>query len=115
MKRLVIINLILILILYIIPQSKVIEEKVISKEIKDHIQISNRGLEEKRSTKNLNIDVNSDLRILSNLTPDEYNKMLSNTELKGLGNALEKAEKEYGVNGLYLMGLACLESGYRNI
>ena len=115
MKRLVIINLILILILYIIPQGNIIKEKTVSKEIIDHIQITNRGLEEKRSTKNLNIDVNSDLRTPSNLTASDYNKMLSNTALNGLGNALERAEKEHGVNGLYLMGLACLESGYRNI
>jgi beta-N-acetylglucosaminidase len=38
--------------------------------------------------------------------------MLSNTALNGLGNALVQAEKESGVNGLYLLGLACLESGY---
>lgn len=114
MKRLVIINIILILLLYLIPQET---KKDIAEVIKidEQIKISCRGLEEKRSIKNLNINVNTDLRILSNLTPDEYNKMLSNTALNGLGNALERAEKEHGVNGLYLMGLACLESGYRNI
>jgi beta-N-acetylglucosaminidase len=58
------------------------------------------------------LTVTSDLRILSNLTADDYNKMLSGTALKGLGGALAQAEKESGVNGLYLMGLACLESGY---
>lgn len=62
--------------------------------------------------KNLNLAVNSDLRVISNLTADEFNKMLSNTALNGLGAALEKAEKEHGVNGMYLMGLACLESAY---
>lgn len=112
MKRLLIINIILILLIYIIPSKNIdiIKEEII--QITETIKITNRGMEQKRNIKNLNIDVNSDLRILSNLTADEYNKMLENTELNNLGNALEKAEKEYGINGLYLMGLACLESGY---
>jgi beta-N-acetylglucosaminidase len=112
MKRLLIINIILILLIYIIPSKniEITKEEII--QITETIKITNRGMEQKRNIKNLNIDVNSDLRILSNLTADEYNKMLENTELNGLGNALEKAEKEYEVNGLYLMGLACLESGY---
>ena len=112
MKRLLIINIILILLIYIIPSknTEITKEEII--QITETIKITNRGMEQKRNIKNLNIDVNSDLRILSNLTVDEYNKMLENTELNNLGNALEKAEKEYGINGLYLMGLACLESGY---
>lgn len=112
MKRLLIINIILILLIYIIPSknTEITKEEII--QITETIKITNRGMEQKRNIKNLNIDVNSDLRILSNLTAEEYNKMLENTELNNLGNALEKAEKEYEINGLYLMGLACLESGY---
>ena len=112
MKRLLIINIILILLIYIIPSKNIdiAKEEII--QITETIKITNRAMEQKRNIKNLNIDVNSDLRILSNLTAEEYNKMLENTELNNLGNALEKAEKEYEINGLYLMGLACLESGY---
>ena len=112
MKRLLIINIILILLIYIIPSKniEITKEEII--QITETIKITNRGMEQKRNIKNLNIDVNSDLRILSNLTAEEYNKILENTELNNLGNALEKAEKEYEINGLYLMGLACLESGY---
>ena len=62
--------------------------------------------------KNLYIDINTDLRIPSNLNAIEYDTMLQGTNLYGLGKALEQAEKNYNVNGLYLMGLACLESGY---
>lgn len=62
--------------------------------------------------KNYNLTIESDLRNISNLNANEFNKMLSNTKLNGLGKSLEKAEKEYNINGLYLMGLACLESGY---
>ena len=64
---------------------------------------------------NLELTVDSDLRVISNLNAEEFNKMLEGTNLNGLGGALEQAEKEHGINGLYLMGLACLESGYRNI
>lgn len=62
--------------------------------------------------KNLYIDINTDLRMPSNLNAIEYDTMLQGTNLYGLGEALEQAEKNYNVNGLYLMGLACLESGY---
>ena len=62
--------------------------------------------------KNLYIDINTDLRMPSNLNAIEYDTMLQGTNLYGLGQALEQAEKNYNVNGLYLMGLACLESGY---
>lgn len=62
--------------------------------------------------KNYNLTVNSDLRIPSNVTAEEIDKMLSGTKLHGLGSAFVEAEQKYGVNALYMMGLACLESGY---
>lgn len=62
--------------------------------------------------KNLHLDVNTDLRTPSNVTADDINKMLEGTALHGLGEAFVKAEKQYGVNALYMMGLACLESGW---
>lgn len=61
---------------------------------------------------NTNLTIDTDVRIPSNLTKEQYNIMLEGTNLYGLGNALVKAEKEYQVNGLYLLGLACLESAY---
>jgi beta-N-acetylglucosaminidase len=79
--------------------------------VQEEIQVPSIGSNE--IIKNYELNVDSDLRNISNLTADEFNKMLSNTNLNGLGYALERAEKEYSVNGLYLMGLACLESAYR--
>lgn len=85
------------------------------------VEVTNRSSEEHRTvetveieerTINLELTVDSDLRVISNLSADEFNKMLSNTALNGLGNTLEQAEKEHSVNGLYLMGLACIESAY---
>lgn len=74
--------------------------------------ITSRGGYTHEIVKNYDLTVNSDLRNISNLSADEFNKMLSNTALNGLGEALEQAEREYKINGLYLMGLACLESAY---
>lgn len=86
-------------------------------------QIISRSLEEPRTAEsiaevstqpviNLELTVDSDLTIVSNCTAEQFNKMLANTKLAGLGEALERAEKEHKINGLYLMGLACLESNY---
>lgn len=67
---------------------------------------------EEKIVKNYSISTESDLRTLSNLSEEDYEKMLEDTALAGIGDALVKAEEKYGVNGLYLLGLACLESGY---
>lgn len=67
---------------------------------------------ESTSAKNLYLDVDMDLRTPSNVTAEEINKMLEGTALYGLGEAFVKAEKEYNVNALYMMGLACVESAW---
>lgn len=69
---------------------------------------------ENKTTKNLTLSVNSDLRVASNVTPEEIDLMLEGTKLHGLGSAFVEAEQKYGVNALYMMGLACLESAYGN-
>lgn len=69
---------------------------------------------ENKTTKNLTLSVNSDLRVASNVTPEEIDLMLEGTKLNGLGSAFVEAEQKYGVNALYMMGLACLESGFGN-
>lgn len=123
MKKLIIINLILVLLIYVIPTKKenvIIQEEQVSKQASKQVsdQVTSRSEEYRVAeiqTVNLRLTVDSDLRMVSNVTSDDYNKMLEGTNLSGLGASLEQAEKEYGVNGLYIMGLACLESGYRNI
>lgn len=61
--------------------------------------------------KNLSLTTESDLRVLSNLNAEDYELLLAGTELAGIGEALVTAEVAYGVNGLYMLGLACEESG----
>ena len=123
MKKIIIINMILLLVIYILPTKEkfietinTIENTIIQVEQKE---ITCRSSEKPRietvESINLKLTVDSDLRVISNLKANDFNKMLEGTNLHGLGAALEQAEKEHNINGLYLMGLACLESGYRNI
>lgn len=110
MKRLVIINLILLFLIYNIPTK---EEPIIKKEeiIENTIYLIEEQIPVEKNI-NLELTIDSDLRKLSNLSAEEYDEMLEGTNLYSLGSALEQAEKTYNINGLYLLGLACLESGY---
>ena len=121
MKRLVIINLILIIIIYLIPLKEKDVENIIKEEIEEpppavalEVEVTSRHNTPRPEPiqKITTLAVDSDLRQISNLTGDEFNKMLEGTALYGIGNALAEAEIKHNINGLYLMGLACLESGY---
>ena len=129
MKKLIVIDTILLLTLSIMPINKNISTVTApTKEMKnistvtqvEAAEITSRSLEVKREEievieeieENLELTINSDLRNISNLKAEEFDKMLENTELEGLGKALEQVEKEFKINGLYLLGLACLESSY---
>lgn len=65
-----------------------------------------------KSDKRLYLNKELDLRTPSNVTLEEMEKMLEGTGLAGLGKAFIEAEQKYGVNAIYLMGLAAEESGY---
>jgi beta-N-acetylglucosaminidase len=115
MKKLIIINIILLLFVYILPTK---ENKVVNNIKNVIIQNTVEVIPEEVKIEpiiNLDLTTTSDLRTPSNLKAEDYNKMLEGTNLYGIGAALEQAEREHNINGLYLMGLACLESGYRNI
>lgn len=47
---------------------------------------------------------------LSNLTAEDYDKMLVGTPLEGLGEAFYQLEYSYGINGLFAIGVCNLES-----
>lgn len=114
MKKIIIINLILLLLIFIGPKQE--------QNIKTVNDIKNVIIENTveiipeeviiEPIINLDLTTTSDLRTPSNLKAEDYDKMLEETNLYGIGTALEQSEKEHNVNGLYLMGLACLESGY---
>lgn len=94
-----------------IDGSKVIEVKE-KQEIKpqqtEHVNYSRGGEEQKQ---NRRVIYNSnDVSILSNATADQLNELLKDKGLKGLGNTYIQAEKTYGVNALFLIGITALES-----
>ena len=118
--RLLIINIILALLLPLIPQGKIELTYTINNEIKK-VTLVNITTEEtqeeineivEKLEKNYNLSLATDLRTKSNLNAIDYDTMLDGTNLYGIGKALEQAEKKYSVNGLYLMGLCILESGW---
>ena len=50
--------------------------------------------------------------IMSNLSVEQYNKILEGTGLEGLGESYYEMELKHEVNGLFALSVACLESGY---
>lgn len=48
----------------------------------------------------------------TNLSAEQFNKILLGTGLEGQGEAYFKVEREYGVNGMFAIGVAFLESGF---
>ena len=118
--RLLIINIILALLLPLIPKGKIELTYTVNNEIKK-VTLVNITTEETQEEineiveeleKNYSLSLATDLRTKSNLNAIDYDTMLDGTNLYGIGKALEQAEKKYSVNGLYLMGLCILESGW---
>ena len=54
----------------------------------------------------------SNIKVASNITTKELDTALEGTGLEGLGYAYRQAEKEYGINALFLVGLTSHESGW---
>ena len=118
--KLVVINLVLAMILSVIPEGKIELSYTINNEVKTITLASltkGETIEEVEEViveieKNYNLTLTTDLRTKSNLHAIDYDTMLKGTNLEGIGQAIEKAEKDYSVNGLYLMGLCIVESGW---
>lgn len=54
----------------------------------------------------------NDLRVLSNLTPEQLDTMLEGSYLKKLSPHILEYEKEYNVNALFVLSLVTEESGH---
>lgn len=48
----------------------------------------------------------------TNLTSSDLTKITKNTKLHGIEDAVVKAEEEYGVNSIFILAVAALESGW---
>ena len=57
-------------------------------------------------------NVTMDLTTPTNLTSDEIESLLAGTALAGIGDAVVEVEERYGINALFTISLAMLESGH---
>lgn len=120
-KKVIITNIALLTFCYIIPKPQINLQISQQNEIKEVqvmtevAEVTNRSKVDRQQTiKNYIVNNETDLRTKSNVSIEEYQKMLENTALYEIAESLYNAEQKFGVNGLYLMGLACLESSYGN-
>lgn len=122
-KNMIIINATLLVLCCVIPKPQIdiqlaeTETEIKNQEIitVERQKITNRSkMDRKEVKKNYIVDSETDLRNKSNISIEEYQKMLEGTALYEIAGSLYNAEQKFGVNGLYLMGLACLESSYGN-
>lgn len=113
MKKGILINIILIALICVIPSPKA-KEIIQSASENIKTEITSRSSSEVRTEpiKNTELNPESDLRVSSNLSENDYNNMLRGTRLEGLGGTFVQIEKQYNINGLYILGLACLESNF---
>ena len=117
MKKLVIINLILILIYCILPneiQKNINEtvENTVNEIQQEIVQTEEQPTEEQKQVSNLNISFDMNLLTKSNITIEELQKGFANTNMQGLEQYFINAENETGINAIYLAGLATHESGW---
>lgn len=121
-KKLIAIALFMIFLLLIIPKGR-IQLDYMNNNVRQQLALYQIAEEEKQKkvaeiiaemAKNYNLTISTDLRTKCNLFASDYDYLLQGSNLEGIGKALQKAEQLYHVNGLYLMGLCILESGWRN-
>lgn len=127
MKKLVAINLVLLTMFLVLPNMKIeinetqieiegevveASEIVVQAEQLSYEVTSRGGNVSNRVEKNLNISYNMDLRTKSNLTVEDLEKAFAGTDMEGLGKYFIQAEKEYGINAIYLASLGIHESGW---
>lgn len=117
MKKLVVINLILILIYCILPneiQKNINEtvENTVEEIQQEIIQTEEQPTEEQKQVSNLNISFDMNLLTKSNITIEELQKGFANTNMQGLEQYFINAENETGINAIYLAGLATHESDW---
>ena len=105
LSKLIIANLILILLLNITPMFQMKVESVSFKEIVGSPQILDYS-------ERLTFNYEMNLLTPSYIKEETLAKAFQNTKMQGLEKYFIQAEKETGINALYLAGLAVHESGW---
>lgn len=120
-KKLIIINTILITTFAVLPQHKPNTQEVaqIEIEIQEEPQTENVmeqeiKQEEPQTEEPQRTIFTYDMNLLtpSNITAEQLEVAFANTKMSGLAEYFIQAEQETGVNAVYLAGLACHESGW---
>ena len=118
MKKLIIINTILILVYAVLPTHNLAPQEIAQIEIQEEPQteiIMEQIIQEEPQTEQpQQIEFTYDMNLLtpSNITIEQLELAFAGTNMKGLAEYFIQAEKETGINALYLAGLACHESGW---
>lgn len=112
MKKLIIINILLITIYSILPIQDLNKQKIIETlaEVPVVEEIVEK-IEEKEEIK-ISFEFEQNLLTPSNITAEQLGKAFEGTAMKGLEEYFIQAEKETGINALYIAGLAVHESGW---
>ena len=112
-KKVIITNIALLTFCCIIPKPQIevamkeeqaeIQMAVVT-EVPEETQITNRSeVDRQQIIKNYIVNNETDLRTKSNVSIEEYQKMLENTALYAIAESFYNAEQKFGVNGLYLI------------
>ena len=118
MKKLIIINTILILVYAVLPTHNLAPQEIAQIEIQEEPQteiiMEQIIQEEPQAEQPQQIEFTYDMNLLtpSNITIEQLELAFAGTNMKGLAEYFIQAEKETGINALYLAGLACHESGW---
>lgn len=109
MKKLIIINFLIITIYSILPMHNLNKQEIIE-TIADLPVVEE--IVEKIEIETITFNFEQNLLTPSNLTAEQLGKAFEGTAMKGLEEYFIQAEKETGINALYIAGLACHESGW---
>lgn len=116
LKKLIKIFIVLVVIYSVIPMKEMqIQTAKVVEEIQEIIpEIAEEITQEEKEIIQENLEISFEMNLLtpSNVSVETLEKMFANTKMAGLGQYFVNAEKETGINALYLAGLACHESGW---
>lgn len=115
LKKLMKMFIILVVIYSVIPMKEMqVQTAKVVEEIQQAIPTIAEITTEEKEIIQENLEINFEMNLLtkSNVSAETLEKMFANTKMAGLGQYFVNAEKETGINALYLAGLACHESGW---
>lgn len=90
-------------------ESVILADRDINDELQDYFTIELNELEKEVNLPQVLAPEN--IITPTGLTGDDFNKLIKNTPLKGMGETIVSVENEYNINGLFMLSVANIESG----